>query len=116
MSRLLTMCLFSVMFFCSIAEAKYNNPEGAGKSRRITNRYFNMLNETKDGELTLEQYKKREITREDRRNERRDKKDGVYLTDEEKFKAMDTDADGKVNPEEMSEYIKKLRENGRNFY
>lgn len=109
--------LFSVLLaFTQVVEAKYKNPEGRSKSIQTTNRYFNILNDSKDGEMTLEQYKARDLTRNDRRNMRKDKKNGVYISDEERFNAMDIDADGVVTKEEMQTYIKGINQEERSFY
>lgn len=110
--------LFFVTIFCNNAVAKYNPPEDVSNTRSnvIANRYFNKLSESDDGKMTFEEYQKRPITREDRRNMRQDQKDGKYLSDQERFKAMDTDGDGLVSREEMADYIRNVREEGRNFY
>lgn len=112
------LLLISFLVVWNVAEAKYNPPEGNHLTRSdvITNKYFQDLNTTQDGEMTLEQYKNRKYTREDRRRMRQDQKSGVYQTPEERFMEMDADEDGVVTKEEMADYIKGIREQNRGFY
>lgn len=100
-------------------DAKFNPPKNSGylsAGDRQAKGYFSQAKELEDGKMTLEEYKSRTITRTEERIIRKDKKNGVYQTDEEIFKAMDTDQDGLVSEEEMSAYITKIRESGRQFY
>ena len=71
-----------------------------------------------DGQLSLEEYESRfeNLTREDRRNIRRNKKNGTYKTPEEQFKEMDKNNDGFVDEQERAEYIRKLRDSGNYLY
>ncbi len=78
--------------------------------------YFRQYNDTKDDKMTLEQFKNRAITRQDRRHMRKDQKAGNFKTDDEKFKEMDEDEDGFVTRDEMYKYISKTRKNGGEFY
>ncbi len=92
--------------------AKYVYPAGATTTtERKVNRRINRYDADKDGELSLEEYEKyREVkTRDERRQERRAKKDGTYISPEETFRAMDTNGDGVVTKEEMLEYEKSLQ-------
>lgn len=115
MRVLMAICLFA---FVSVAEAKYNPPEGNYPSVGAIEsnmRFKNMRVKNEKG-MTLQQYKSQKQTREDRKNERRDREDGVYKTPEERFKEMDADEDGFVTKEEMAGYIDGVRSSGRRFY
>ena len=52
----------------------------------------------------------------DRRNIRRNKKNGTYQTPEEQFKAMDKNNDGLVSEKERADYIREQRDNGNFLY
>lgn len=115
----LYLLILGLVFIVSVANAKYVAPEGIeSRSDKITAYQMKGLDEDKDGKLTEEEYKERfnKLTREDRRNLHKAKKDGAYKSPEEQFKAMDTNEDGKVTEEEMSKFIRKMREEENYFY
>ena len=90
------------------------------KAARKKLRLYQMkeYDEDGDGVLSLEEFEKRfdKLTREDRRNIRRNKKNGTYQSPEEQFKAMDKNGDGKVDERERAEYIREQRDNGNYLY
>lgn len=121
MRKLTIQVLVALLFSTGIAGAKYNFPEGGqvrSRSEEISKYQMKEFDEDGDGKLTKEEYEKRfdTMTREDRRNLRRAKKEGTYLTPEEQFKEMDTDKDGKVSEEERAAFIRKMRDEGNYFY
>lgn len=104
-----------------IAEAKYNFPEGANvksRSEEIATYQMKELDADGDGTLSREEFEKRfeTLSREDRRNIRRAKKEGTYMTPEEQFKAMDTNKDGVVSMSERAAFIKQQRDSGSRLY
>lgn len=105
--------LAGLMFIFSVSvEAKYVYPEGATTtSERRVNRRIKKYDTDQDGGLTFDEYQKyREVrTRDERRMERRAKKKGTYVSPRDAFDAMDSDGDGTVSREEMTEYEKSLR-------
>ncbi len=116
-----TVLILFGMIWAVSAEAKYNFPEKANvksRSEEIAAYQMKELDEDADGVLTEEEFMKRfdMLSREDRRNIRRAKKDGVYLSPAEQFKAMDTNKDGKVSAAERAVYIKQQRDSGSRLY
>lgn len=113
------MALSLLIGFSGLALAKYTAPEGiVSRSDKIANWQVNELDADKDGKLTVDEYKQKteNYSREERRNVRKAKKEGKYMTPEEQFKAMDKDKDGKVSNEEMAEFVKKQREETQGMY
>ena len=89
--------LLFVAFFVCEAEAKYNAPEGiVSRSDKIANWQLDELDTDKDGKLSLDEFKRKvdNYGREERRNVRRAKKKGKYMSPEQQFKAADADEDG----------------------
>ncbi|MDD4556893.1 MAG: hypothetical protein PHE89_06180 [Alphaproteobacteria bacterium] len=118
MKKIIPLMFCLTVFCASPVFAKFNPPPEGYRtiSDKMTDGYFNKLNETQDGKMTLDEYKARDLTREDRRNMRKDQKSGNYKTDAQVFEEMDEDKDGFVTKEEMNAYIRKVRKDGRNFY
>ncbi|MDR1694606.1 MAG: hypothetical protein LBR70_05410 [Lactobacillaceae bacterium] len=120
MKKVVLIALFALFGFSQAAEAKYNPPADVTTTRSdiIASRYMSKFGEKRDGklEMSFDDYMRRPLTREDRRNMRRDEKDGVFLPDKQRFDAIDTNKDGYVDQEELSNYIRGLRDKGRNFY
>lgn len=115
----LSLLILGLIFVVSIANAKYVAPAGIeSRSDKISGYQMQGLDEDRDGKLTEEEYKERfnKLTREDRRNMYKAKKDGAYKSPQDQFKAMDTNEDGKVTEEEMSKFIRKMRDEGNYFY
>jgi len=103
------------------AAAKYVFPKDhqvKSRSEEIAAYQMKEYDEDGDGVLSEEEFEKRfdKLTREDRRNIRRNKKNGVYLSPDEQFKAMDKNNDGKVDERERAEYIREQRDNGNFLY
>lgn len=103
------------------AEAKYVFPKDhqvKSRSEEIASYQMKEYDEDGDGVLSQEEFEKRfdKLTREDRRNIRRNKKNGTYQSPEEQFKAMDKNNDGKVDERERAEYIREQRDNGNYLY
>ncbi len=113
--------LVGVWLLSGQAWGKYTFPEGMpvkSRSEEIASYQMREYDKDKDGKLSLEEYESRfdNLTREDRRNIRRNKKNGTYKTPEEQFKEMDKDKDGFVDEQERAEYIRKLRDNENYLY
>ena len=104
-----------------VAEAKYVFPpdhQVKSRSEEIAEYQMKEYDKDGDGALSLEEFEKRfeKLTREDRRNIRRNKKNGTYQTPEEQFKAMDKNNDGLDSEKERADYIREQRENGNFLY
>ena len=109
------------LLLCGSVGAKYTFPEGANvktRSEEIAAYQMREYDKDKDGLLSLEEFEARfdNLTREDRRNIRRNKKKGTYKTPEEQFKEMDKNKDGFVDGAERAEYIRKQRESENYLY
>ena len=109
------------LLWCENVSAKYTFPEGANvktRSEEIAAYQMREYDKDKDGLLSLEEFEARfdKLTREDRRNIRRNKKNGTYKTPEEQFKEMDKNKDGVVDGTERAEYIRKQRDSGNYLY
>lgn len=103
------------------AEAKYVFPKDQpvrSRSEEIATYQMKEYDTDGDGVLSQEEFEKRfdKLTREDRRNIRRNKKNGTFQSPEEQFKAMDKNNDGKVDERERAEYIREQREKGNFLY
>ena len=93
--------LFVLLGMAGIAEAKYNAPEGiVSRSDKIANWQLGELDADGDGKLSLDEFKRKteNYGRDERRNVRRAKKEGIYMSPEQQFKAADTDV--LLRPEE----------------
>ena len=113
--------LAGVLLLSGQAWGKYTFPEGMNvksRSEEIASYQMQEYDKDKDGKLSLEEYERRfeNLTREDRRNIRRNKKKGTYKTPEEQFKEMDKDGDGLVDEQERAEYINNQRKNEDYLY
>ena len=102
------IALLAGLYLLPIAvEAKYRLPDGIpNQEERNVSRRLRNYGKEEEGTLTLDEYKQfRQVrTVEDRREERRAKKRGTYVSPEDAFKAMDKDGDGKITAEDMLEY------------
>lgn len=121
MKRLSGLSVLILLGMAGVAEAKYVFPpdhQVKSRSEEIAEYQMKEYDKDGDGALSLEEFEKRfeKLTREDRRNIRRNKKNGTYQTPEEQFKEMDTNKDGFVDEKERSEYIRKQRESGDYLY
>lgn len=91
----------------SPVEAKYKYPEGVKTAAERALEYdIKKYSTGEKGGLSLEDYKnyKQVRTRDDRRQERRAKKKGTYVSPEDAFKQIDKDGDGIASEEEILEY------------
>ena len=107
MKKIFIALLAGLYLLPVMAEAKYRQPEGIpSQEERNVNRRLRNYGKEEEGSLTLDEYKQfRQVrTVEDRREERRAKKRGTYVSPEDAFKAMDKDGDGKITAEDMIEY------------
>ena len=109
------------LLWCGEMCAKYTFPEGMpvqSRSEEIAAYQLREYDKDNDGKLSLEEFENRfdNLTREDRRNIRRNKKKGIYKTPEEQFKEMDKNGDGLVDEQERAEYIRKQRDSGDYLY
>ena len=85
-----------------VVEAKYVMPKDslpakekqAGRKARYQLRN---LDKDGDGKLSLEEFKSRKLSREDRRIIRRQKKEGTYKSPEEIFKEIDVNGKGYID-------------------
>lgn len=115
------MVLAGIVLLSGQALGKYTFPEGMSvktRSEEIASYQMREYDKNQDGQLSLEEYESRfdNLTREDRRNIRRNKKKGTYKTPEEQFKEMDKNNDGFVDEQERAEYIANQRKNGDYLY
>lgn len=62
------------------------------------------VDKTGHGIVSLDEFKNQKLTRGERREIRREKKDGIYKTPEEEFRLIDKNGDGMASYEEMREY------------
>lgn len=111
--------VLAVLSFPFLAVAKYNAPKGiVSRSDKIANWQVETLDKDGDGKLSIDEFKKKteNYGRDERRNVRRAQKEGIYMTPEQQFKAMDTDEDGLVSDEEMAEYVRKQRDSTDGLY
>lgn len=120
MKKLILMTL-GLIFAATMAEAKYTFPKDANvksRSEEIASYQMKEYDKDGDGSLSQDEFEKRfeKLTREDRRNIRKAKQNGTYMTPEEQFKAMDTNKDGKVDEQERAIFIRKMRDSGVNLY
>lgn len=108
-----------IVGFSGVAGAKYEAPEGIRtRSDKISTWQRNELDTNGDGKLSLEEFKekKQDYSREDRRNVRKAQNEGIYMTPEEQFKAMDVDKDGFVTEDEMATFIRVQRDEYGMYY
>lgn len=117
----LTLMTLGLIFAATIVEAKYTFPKDANvksRSEEIAAYQMKKLDKDGDGSLSQEEFEKRfeTLSREDRRNIRKAKENGTYMTPEEQFKAMDTNKDGKVDEQERAVFVRKMRDSGINLY
>lgn len=102
-----------------IAEAKYNAPAGVvSRSDKIANWQMGELDTNGDGKLSLDEFKRKtdNYGRDERRNVRRAKKEGIYMSPEQQFKAADSDKDGFLSDAELAEFIRKQRDAHEGLY
>ena len=107
-----SLVIVALLAMVAAAEAKYVYPEGSSTtSERRVNRRMKNYDLDKNDTLSLEEYQKyREVrTVDERRQERRAKRKGTYISPEDAFQMMDTDGDGKVSKEEMMQYEKSVK-------
>ena len=121
MKRLSGLSVLILLGMAGVAEAKYVFPpdhQVKSRSEEIAEYQMKEYDKDGDGALSLEEFEKRfeKLTREDRRNIRRNKKNGTYQTPEEQFKAMDKNNDGLVSEKERADYIREQRDNGNFLY
>ena len=121
MKRLSGLSVLILLGMAGVAETKYvypNDNQEKRSSEEIAEYQMKEYDKDGDGALSLEEFEKRfeKLTREDRRNIRRNKKNGTYQTPEEQFKAMDKNNDGLVSEKERADYIREQRDNGNFLY
>lgn len=113
------VALLFLMLFIGVAEAKYNAPEGiVSRSDKIANWQMNELDANKDGKLSVDEFKRKaeNYGRDERRNVRRAKKEGFYMSPEQQFKAADTDKDGFLSDAELADFIRQQRDDNEGIY
>ena len=94
-----------VLAASTMAQAKYKVPDDVKSvGTKKSNYVFYNQDADKDGKLTLEEFKNQVETRDVKQRNRYLKKKGLYLSPEEQFKAMDTDNDGKITPEDLAKF------------
>ena len=101
-----------IMVFASSALAKWNQPEDVPVATdRDAKFHMGYMDDDGDGKVTVDNYKKRfeNMTREDRRVMRKERKKGIYKSPEERFKLMDADEDGFVTEEEMAKFYRETK-------
>ena len=111
--------LFVLLGMAGIAEAKYNAPEGiVSRSDKIANWQLGELDADGDVKVSLDEFKLKSENygRDERRNVRRAKKEGIYMSPEQQFKAADTDEDGFLSDSELAEFIRKQRDAHEGLY
>lgn len=113
------LALLFMLAFVYEAEAKYNAPAGiVSRSDKIANWQMDKLDTNKDGKLSLDEFKRKveNYGRDERRNVRRAKKEGFYMSPEQQFKAADTDKDGFLSDAELSGFIREQRDDNEGIY
>ena len=113
------LALLFMLAFVYEAEAKYNAPAGiVSRSDKIANWQMNELDADRDGKLSLDEFKRKVANygRDERRNVRRAKKEGFYMSPEQQFKAADTDEDGFLSSAELADFVRKQRDDNEGIY
>ncbi len=110
MKKLFVLGLVILGLAAAAAEAKYVAPKDV-KSRgtKVSAYMFYNQDADGDGQLTLEEFKNQRMTKDVEQRNRYLRKKGVYKTPEEQFKAMDTDKDGKITPEDLARFLDTQR-------
>ena len=85
-----------------MSKVEYRSMSERIGERRTRQMMRNLAPETK--RISREDYVNRKLTRGERREVRRNKKQGIYKSPQEEFDLMDKDQDGFVDSKEMNEY------------
>ncbi len=104
------------LFICSMlfvfnAAAKYNPPKdsyGYHKTEAdyVSEKFIQKYGDAQ-GNLDRDKFKNKKVTKEEERQNRKNKKKGKYLSAEQEFDLMDADKDQKVTKEEIKAYYEK---------
>lgn len=101
--------ILTIIFSLNV-QAKYIQPEGVATLGDKNARYqFNYLDTKKIGKITLEQYKNKRVTRDVRRQIKKDKDEGKYLSPEQEFNQMDTDQDGFITESDLAKFLNEKK-------
>jgi len=94
------------LLFCGTAEALYTRPMGVKSQSDWNAEYmFRYLDKDKDGRLSLDEYKQKNMTQDVKQFESLDKSMGIYRTPEEEFKMMDLAGTGYISVGDLSYYL-----------
>lgn len=111
--------LFVLLGTIGIAEAKYNAPAGIeSRSEKIANWQLGELDADRDGKLSPDEFNRKvdNYGRNERRNVRRAKKEGIYMSVQQQFKKADTDKDGFLSDAELANFIRMQRDKHEGLY
>lgn len=89
----------------SYVSASYKNKYERLGDRKARS-YFQRINPaSEEGEMTLEEFKSLKLSRTEEKENRQLMKEGKFRSQDEQFKAIDVNKDGKINREEMRAYF-----------
>jgi len=116
------LAITTLMAYCvlsSPATAKYNPPEGSlMRYQKVAIYEMERLDKDKDGKLSREEFgaKAKNPSRTERRNIRKAKKDGTYMSPTAQFETMDTNKDGYITLDEFLAFTREKFKGNEQYY
>ena len=113
MKKICVICS-ALLMVCSVVNAKPRMPDNYVSQYMQTAIYqVGQYDKDDDGRLSAEEFgakDSRKLTRDDRRQIRKAKKEGVYQNSTDQFATIDENADGFLTVKELEKYIKNQSE------